>query len=689
MVKRAVHESLDRLLRPKTVAVFGGDSAAKVIRQCQRIGFSGELWAVNPKRDQIEGVKCVASIDDLPAVPDSSFIAAPPLATLEIVRELSEKGAPGAVCFASGFAETGDDGADLQRQLREAAGDMAVIGPNCHGYLNYIDGVALWPDEHGSHRVESGVALISQSGNIAINLTMNQRGLDIAYVISVGNNSTLGIHDYVDALLLDSRVTAIGLHIEGITDVAAFSRSAIRALQKGVPIVALKAGRSKRGAEITQSHTGSLSGSDRLYSVLFERYGIARCDTISQFLETLKFLAVVGPLKNAAIASMSCSGGEASLVADCAERLQIETPQFDVAAATRMQSVLGANVSVSNPLDYHMYVWGHHEKMRDAFTEVLQHNFDCSLLILDYPAGGKEATESWEVAERALCDAVAATNNNAVVVSSLPETLPADVRDRLKRLGLAPMQGIEDCLFAIRAAADTGRRQQAVNTLQPLLDAADDHAAEIRSLDEWQSKRQLRAIGLQVPNGCLSERSQVLSAAQSMRFPLVLKAVSADLAHKSEAGAVKINLKDTDEVAVALQAMPTGFDHFLLEEMIESAIAEVIIGVSRDDTFGLSLMIGAGGTLVELLDDTCTLLLPLQEGDVEAAIEKLKVKNLLRGFRGGEVADEAALIAAVEAVAQYAMEHASTLQELDINPLLVSQSKVVAVDAFIRTSDKA
>ena len=684
----AIHESLDRLLRPKTVAVFGGDSAAKVVRQCKEIGFDGELWVVNPRREQIEGIACVASIDELPSIPDASFIAAPPLATLDIVRELAEKSAPGAVCFAAGFAETGDDGADLQRQLREAAGDMAVIGPNCHGYLNYIDGVALWPDEHGSHRVESGVALISQSGNIAINMTMNKRGLDIAYVISAGNNSTLGIHDYIEALLLDSRVTAIGLHIEGITDVAAFSAAAIKALRQGIPIVALKAGRSKRGAEITRSHTGSLSGSDRLYSALFSRFGIARCDTVPQFLETLKFLSIVGPLTDSRIASLSCSGGEASLVADCAERLQIQTPQFEEKSAARMQEILGANVSVSNPLDYHMYVWGDFDKLRDGFTEVLQHEFDCTLLVLDYPPGDEADTEGWEIAEQALVAAVAATKQTAVIVSSLPETLPENVRNRLKASGVAPMQGIEDCLYAITAAAHIGRMQQKTESLVPLM-APQVYAEPVVALDEWASKTVLAGYRLGVPKGELCDGSVVLRTAESLGFPVVLKAVSAELSHKTEAGAVAINLQNSAALSAALDLMSEKFDQFLVEEMLDSVVAEIIIGVSRDETFGLTLMIGAGGTLVELLDDTASLLLPLQPGDVEEAIAKLKVGKLIGGYRSCEAGDKAGLIDAVHAIGRYAVDNADSLFELDINPLLVLADRVVAADAYIRKSDNA
>ena len=166
-------DALKRLFSPQTIAMFGGNSAAEAINQCRKIGYDGDIWAVNPKRDELNGVRCYASIADLPAVPDASFVAAPPAASIEIIRELAARGAGGAVCFAAGFAELGAAGAGLQQELREAAGDMPVVGPNCHGFLNYLDGVALWPDQHGGERVERGIALVTQSGNLGINLSNN------------------------------------------------------------------------------------------------------------------------------------------------------------------------------------------------------------------------------------------------------------------------------------------------------------------------------------------------------------------------------------------------------------------------------------------------------------------------------------------------------------------------------------
>jgi acetyl-CoA synthetase len=676
-------QALEHLLRPSTVAVIGGDSAAEVARQCQAIGFDGELWAVNPTRTDLGGIPCVASIAELPGIPDASFVAAPPQASLKIIAELSALGAPGAVCFASGFAESGADGEQLQQQLRAVAGDMAIIGPNCHGFLNYLDGVALWPDEHGGQRSARGVALLSQSGNIALNLTMQQRSLEFAYVISIGNNSMLALHDYIEMLLDDSRVAAIGLHIEGIQDIAGFSVAAIHALQKGVPVVALKTGRSSLGAEITLSHTGSLSGSDRLYSALFKRVGVARCDTVPQFLETLKFLSIVGPLNRNTIGSMSCSGGEASLVADCADRLNLELPALSEESTSQLQELLGPRVNVTNPLDYHLYIWGHYQQLQQCFATFLGNDFACTLLLLDYPPGEGADQSNWKVAEQALLDAVTATGQRAVVVASLPETLPADARGRLITAGIAPMQGIEDCVFAVRAATLVAAAQARASEIMPAL-ARIDVSGEAHSLDEVASKKVIAEHGVTVPAGKVCNADETVMAADAIGYPVVLKAVSGELAHKSEAGAVAVALSHAAAVQEATDRMATQFDRFLVEAMAAPTVAELIVGISRDNSFGLSLLIGAGGTLVELVDDTVSLLLPVSRDDIAGAINSLSVSKIIAGYRGADAGDMSAVLDAIEAIAAYAVANNDRLIELDVNPLLVTKDAAIAVDAFIR-----
>jgi acetyl-CoA synthetase len=676
-------EALLRLLRPSSVAVIGGDSAAAVVRQCRKIGFDGQIWALNPKREELAGVPCVARVADLPGVPDASFVAAPPEATLGIIRDLAAAGAPGAVCFAAGFAETGALGKELQRELLVAAGDMAIIGPNCYGFINYLDGVTLWPDEHGSARCERGVALIAQSGNFSVNMTMQRRGIDYSYVISVGNNSALGMHDYIEALLEDPRVTAIGLHIEGLSDIHAFSVAAIEALRRGVPLVAFKAGSSVRGAAITMSHTGSLAGSDQLYSALFDRLGIARCYTVSQFLETLKFVSRVGALPAATIASMSCSGGDASIVADNAERLGLATPDFSQASSARLRELLGPNVNVANPLDYHLYVWGKQDKLTECFTEVLSNDYACSLLVLDYPPGPDNDDSMWQVAERALVAACKTTGQRAVVVSALPEALPESARERLKAAGIAPMQGIEDCLFAVRAAAGIGAAREKLDSIRPVMSVA-PAGGEPELLDEWQSKQLLGEHGLRMPVGRLCGPADVVAAAKEIGYPVVLKGVASGLAHKSEAGAVVLGIENDADLRAASKRLAGTFDRFLVEQQVGPVVAELIVGVSRDPTFGLTLLVGSGGVHVELLNDTASLLLPVGREDIVAALGRLKAAALIRGYRGGPAGDLDATVDAIAAVADFAGRNAATLFELDVNPLIVTPAAAVAADALIR-----
>ena len=675
-----------RLLSPKSAAFIGGNGAAAALRQTRGVGFDGEIIAINPNRDKLADVDCIASLADLSSPPDGAFIAAPPVASIEIVRELSAMGAGGAVCYASGFAELGGDGEKLQDQLLEAAGDMPVIGPNCHGFMNYLDGVALWPDEHGGRRCEKGVALVAQSGNFGINLSMQRRGFDFSYVITVGNRTCITLDEYIDFLLGDERVTAIGLHLESIDRVPEFSEAAIRALQRGVPIVAFKTGRSEKGALANASHTAALASEDRLYDALFDRVGVARCDTVSQFLETLKFVSTVGPLPNRTIGSMSCSGGEASLIADAAETLDLQMPALSEQSESTLFDVLGPKVPLSNPLDYHTYIWGDADKLTACFSTMLSNEYACTLLVIDYPTPADADTSSWQIAEQSLAAAVAQSGQHAVIVSTIPETMTESARERLVAAGIAPMQGVEDCLYAIRQAARIGEAQANVAVIQPVMKCPPLKGKPC-VLDEWESKQLLKQSGVPVPRGILCSAEETVGAAEEVGYPVVLKAVSADLLHKTEAGAVKLNLECAEEVRTETARMAENFDRFLVEEMSGPVVAELIVGASRDPTFGLSLLIGSGGTLVELVRDTASILLPVSEAEISNGVRQLKVAGLIDSWRGGPGGNLAAVEEAISKIARLCGEQGGHIAGIDINPLLVLSDGVVAVDAVCEVCD--
>ncbi|GAA4867265.1 acetate--CoA ligase family protein [Saccharopolyspora cebuensis] len=673
--------NLRRLLSPRHLAVIGGDAAAEVVRQCRRLGFTGAIRPVHPSRSEIEGLPCHRSVAELPEVPDAAFVAVPREATVEVVRQLAELGAGGAVCHASGFAEHGPGGAELQRCLVAAAGDMALIGPNCIGSLDYLDGAALWPDQHGGTRVDRGVGVITQSGNIGQNITMQRRSLPVARLITLGNAALTGVAELVEAMLADPRITAIGLHLEGIDDVAALSRAALRALRRGVPVVVLKSGTSELGAQANLSHTSSLAGSDVLCDALFRRTGMARVHRVETFVEALKFLHVHGALDGGAITSASCSGGEAALVADLAERSGLELPEFPAGTAAELRDLLGERVAVANPLDYHTYIWGDLPAQTACFTALFGAGFDCHLLLVDFPRDDRCAAGPWSTAVDAFVAAQRSAGGAGCAVSALPEGLPEPVRLRLLAEGIAPMQGLSDCLAAIRAAVRIGAAQREVGSVRPLEVPAMPTGAA-RQLDEAAGKRALAGFGLAVPDGRVVDAGGAAAAAAALGPPVVVKAVSAELAHKSDAGGVRLGLTGAQQVTDAVAGMAALGDRFLVERMVDDAVAELIVGVRRDPRFGLALTVGAGGVLVELVRDSATLLLPATRAEVLDALRGLRIWPLLAGFRG-PAADVDAVVEAIAAIGRYAAAHAGLL-ELDVNPLLARTHGAVAVDVLVR-----
>ncbi|VVP06611.1 Protein lysine acetyltransferase Pat [Pseudomonas fluorescens] len=695
-MSQTIRDNLKRMLAPQHVAFVGGRSMARALKRCAEGGYQGQMWLVNPQNDSLEGVPCVRNIADLPCGPDAVFIATNRELTLTCVAELAAIGAGGAICYASGFAETGAEGQVLQQQLLKAAGDMALLGPNCYGLLDYLHSSALWPVAHGGKAVEKGVAVLTQSGNFAYNLSMSDRSLPVAYMASVGNQAQLGVAELMDVLLDEPRVTAIGLHLEGLKNVPGFARAAHKALEKGIPIIALKTGVSQIGAELALSHTSSLSGSDALYDALFDRLGVIRVSGPVSFVETLKAAACGNlPAGNSLIA-LACSGGDAGLIADYAERNNLGLPKLDQGQVGELAQVLPTYANLVNPLDFTTAIWGDGEALNRMLDSALRTEADAAMLVLDYPSEFTGERKECDLLLELYCAALQRHGKTGFVTSAFPELLPAHTRERLHAQGVAALQGVEDGLAAWGRIAGYQRNRQALlalgeSALVPLCPHALE--GEGRLLNEWDSKQALKAFGLPTPNGVLSTPDKALKDAETLGYPLVLKAVSAQLPHKTEAGAVALNLKDGAALSAALEKMRSSiaayapgvaFDQLLLEPMAKPPLAELIVGIKRENDFGLALVIGAGGILVELLKDSRSLLLPTTDGAIRNALLSLRSAPLLQGFRGRESADLDALVTAIRAVADYACENAGHLLELDVNPLLVGAQGTTAVDALIR-----
>lgn len=695
----ACSEKLARLFAPRSIAFVGGTIAAMAIRRSIEMGFEGDIWPVHPRRKFLEGFPCYPSIEDLPGVPDAAHIGVNRVQTIDVVRSLSEAGAGGCVCYAAGFAEMGTEGRALEQELIEAAGAMPLIGPNTFGFLNFLDKCALWPYLFGCEPVERGVALISQSGNIAMNLTMNLRSVNFTHVIGTGNQSVLGAGDYIDALLEDDRVTAIGMYIEGIDDIGHFSQAAARALEKGIPIVVMKVGKTEASARQSSSHTSSLTGSDTLHDVLFKRLGVIRVHSLNRMLETLKVLDFAGPLTGHNVLSLSCSGGEASIMADLADGFGLEMKPFSNAQMTDLSAQFENYVTVSNPFDYNTSIWGDGAAQERCFTSAMSGEHDAALLIYDHPSieSYEVAAEvnEWVVALDAFIAAHKRTGMPAFVVSTISELLPESMRVHLTANGVIPLQGFEDGLSAYAAAAGYyafRAENNATVTLPWVNTSPDTNDIEAVFLDEWESKRRLASFGLPIPAGALVVAAEAADAAERVGYPVVVKAVGESFLHKSELGAVTLRLHSAQEVSDAVETISRSIaekygvvEKFLVESMVTGAVAELIIGINRDQQFGPALVIGAGGTLVELMTDSVSLLLPTDRQTVTAAIESLVISKLLTGFRGSQAGDMEALIDAILSIAEFAGHHWDTLLELDVNPLMVLPEGhgVVAADALI------
>ncbi len=661
---------LDRLLAPRSIAVVGGAPAERVVAQCLKLGFPGPIWPVHPRRAELAGVPTFATLDDLPEVPDAVFLGVNRFATVEAMRALAAVGAGGAVCYGSGFAETGE--ADLQAELLDAADGMPFFGPNCYGFVNTFDRVALWPDEHGCGRTERGVAIVSQSGNVAVNLTFQTRGLRLGSMITVGNQASLGTEDAVAALIDDDRITAIGMFLEAVRDPQLFAAVAARAHDRGLPLVALQTGRSAAGALIATSHTGSMSGRAAAYDAMFERYGVATVRTPAELLETLKLLDSGGRLSGPRVVSLSCSGGEASLVADRAEQSALRFEPFADDHRTRIEATLTELVAVSNPFDYHTFMWGDREAMATCFTAVMDGPQDATMLVLDAPPSPDNDPASWYVAADALADAAAATGRRAVVVASLAECINEPFRARISAGGLTPLLGLSEGLVALDAAARVmDRCLPAHAPVAP--------ATTARLVDEAAAKQRLRDLGIAVPDGRVAPRDEVLDAADSIGYPVTLKALG--LAHKSEAGAVRVGLRTSDELAAALTAMPDTEHGFLVESTVTDVVAEVLVTVRRDAPVGWLVSIGHGGVTTELWSDVTHLLAPVTPDEVHRALTRLRSHALLTGFRGRPPADVDALVELVVRLTDQVV--GTDVVEVELNPVLVGRRGAVAVDALL------
>jgi acetyl-CoA synthetase len=361
------------------------------------------------------------------------------------------------VCFAAGFSETAtDEGHQLTDELVARAGKLPFFGPNCYGFINFFDGAALWPDQVVGQRRERGVALICQSGTIALNLLFNDRSLPIGYVLTVGNQTRLAVEDMIELLADDERVTAFGLYVEGIKDAPRFAQAVDKARASGKPVAMVKAGRTEAAARTARSHTGSLAGADVVFDAFCRQAGIARCDSLAALCETLKILHVGGPLRGRRALILGASGGDMAMTADAARDLGIDFSPIPDGSVTKLREILTDRVHIANPFDFHTHIWFDRPALRALFSVVQRSGFDAVGFMIDCPPAAKADPASYIAAIEEFIAAYPGATSRGAIVSSLPESMAPETREMCLAAGIVPLQGQRQALESLDLAASIG-----------------------------------------------------------------------------------------------------------------------------------------------------------------------------------------------------------------------------------------
>lgn len=685
-----------RFLRPKTVAYVGGSQIAGPIRAARRAGFEGQMWVVNPVRDEIEGIVCHKSVDGLPCAPDAAVIGLSPERAIVAVAELSAAGAGGAVVMSSGFAELGsDEGRERQARLKAAAGDMPLLGPNCMGLINQFSGAAVWGDDNHIERQDGpSAALISQSGALLIGMTNVEQAFPLGYAASVGNQAVTTIAELIEGMLEDDRIRAIGLYLEGMEDGEALGHACLKALKQGVPMVALKGGDGAEGSKVSLSHTASMVVERDVWEAFCRRFGIVEATSPKALVETLKLLTVGGLPKGNRLSILSYSGGLNGLAAARCPALGLSLPMPVAENLAFMRDLLPDTVALNNPLDLNIPFSASDGSisMRDtkgvtgAIIAFAEHVSDQIVFFIDVPRGGAGGLDKvWQDSLEALIEVREKLQIPVSVAGIMPEGLSVDFRRHMQKNGVAALLGYSETMEALSVSAKLAaacHRLKSLKAPQPLY--ARSEPVNPVMLDEAAAKEALAQYGLVTPDFKAVAVQEAPAAAEALGFPVAVKVLSSTIAHKAKLGGVCLNLTDVGCVGEACNLMAVNVakadgghpvERVLVEKMVEGSDTEVIVGIKRHPATGLALMLGMGGSRAEAMAQFVTLLLPLEEGALASAMNDL-------GLSGHPAAE--ALTRACEAVAAYAAARKDELITLDVNPVMLTKDgRAIASDALI------
>jgi acetate---CoA ligase (ADP-forming) len=687
--------AIERLIRPRSVAVVGASTDAsklpgRPVGYLQKHGFSGAIYPVNPRVTQIGALACYPDVLSLPETPDVGLVLLGQEGAEQAVGDLAARGAAAAIVLASGYGETGEEGAQREQALRKAAGRMRLLGPNTIGLINLNDGVVL--SASGALEIDDlptgRISVVSQSGGILGSLLSRaaDRGIGFAKLIATGNEADLDSSDFIEYLLDDESSSVVAIYMEGLRRPETFRRLALRAAALGKPIVVFKVGRSQSGARAASSHTGALAGADRVYEALFRQFGVIRATTFSDLLDIPAALVSGRRASGRRVAILTSTGGAGTLIADGCGLAGFDLPAPDAATAARLAEWHGVDQAAAhrNPIDVTL-AGLRPELFRSAIRALLgSPSYDAVIVIVGSSALARPTI---------VVDAVVACHagSDKPLLTYVSPHAPHLVR-LLNRQGVPAFATPESVASVLEAL----QLRSVTPTQSDLMDLGGRRPASgelaTGAMDEAESKALFARFGIPVVREEAAANSVDAEAAARRLGPrVVLKIRSRRIVHKSDLGGVKIGVT-ADEVHECCQEMLARFraagapepEGFLVQELIKGGV-EMILGVHRDPQLGPIVLLGMGGVAVDLFDDLAIRLLPIGRIDAEAMIGELRTGKLLFGFRGAKPCDVGALVDAILRMTAMAEVLADRLVEAEINPLVVlSEGQgVCAVDGLV------
>jgi acyl-CoA synthetase (NDP forming) len=671
-----------------------GSYADIVLRNLERAGFDGDVWGVNPRRDEVHGRPCVPSVADLPRPADAVVVAIPAAGVPGVIADTVARGCGGAVVLSAGFGEI-QEGRELERELREvaAAGRLPLCGPNGNGIVAVGSRAPMWGDSVAP--LEPGpVALISQSGNLAVNALGSRRGIRYHTVVSTGNQAALDASDWLGAICELEGVRSVAMFLEEDGDGERLAESFAACAERGIGVAVLKVGESAAGTRAASAHTGAVAGDQRVFRSLVEEAGGAWARDPHELLELARVLAEprARPRGDGGLAILTCSGGDSSIAADEAARLGAELPELGAPTRERLTELLPSAATVGNPLDYTAMIWGDTDRLRRITVAVGDDPAIDQLLILyDHPQGlAPEAAAEWAAVRAGIVAGADETQAATLVASTLPDLIDDEASGELAERGVPAVAGLRMALVCARALrrppADPDRLREIAAAARKAAAPAPRPAGAVADgwLDEIDAKELLRGAGLAVPAGrVVASEDECALAVEELGGPVAIKVASPAMRHKSDAGALRLNIETADaaRTAYAELSAATGANGRILAERMMPAGVELLVA-ARADAVVPALVIGLGGIWTEVFDDVAIVPLPTDAARASRAIRSLRGAGALEGGRGGGAVDLDAAARLAAAVGSLLLE--SGLHLIELNPVAVHAGGCVVLDALAR-----